>query len=116
MAQTRATEEILAAPLPDLIRDLGLAVAAADTALRDNDHGGSLTIPEAEIEVAVSISVSKSTDTSIGGGLSLYAFQVNAAYKNTFGYSEQASSRIKFKLVAVPFASADEGDGQGDHT
>jgi hypothetical protein len=102
MAETRASEEIMAAPLPDLIRDLGLAVASADQELRGNDEGMSLAIPEAEIEVSLSISISKSTDTSIGGSLALYAFQVNAAYRNTFSYSEAASSRIRLKLLAVP--------------
>ena len=98
----RASEELLAAPLPDLIRDLGLAVADANAALKEGESDIVYEIPHAEIEVNVAISVSKTADTSVGGGLKLHAFNVNASYASSFGFKEEASSRIKLQIRAQP--------------
>lgn len=100
---TRASEELLAAPLPDLVRDLGLAVAAANDAMAKVAGPSTVyCIPSAEIEISVAISISKDTTTELGGGFNLNAFSVNASYKSTFGFKEEASSRIRLTLEAKP--------------
>ncbi|HKO57622.1 MAG TPA: hypothetical protein VJ276_17245 [Thermoanaerobaculia bacterium] len=112
---TRPSEELLAAPLPEFIRDLGLAVAEANRALAQAPTPAPnqppppkpdiiFTINSAEIEVNVAISVQRSSDVSVGGSLGLGAFSVNASYKSTFGFKEEASSRIKILLAAKPRA------------
>jgi hypothetical protein len=108
MAGTSASEELLAAPLPAFIRDLGLAVAEANKALHDADGDVRFAIPEAEVEINVAISISRAADVSVGASLGLQAFSVNAAYKSTFGYKEEASSRIRLKVQAVPATTAEE--------
>jgi hypothetical protein len=112
---TRPSEELLAAPLPEFIRDLGLAVAEANRALAQppTPVPGQpaqpkpdiiFTINSAEIEVNVAISIQRNTDLSVGGSLGLGAFSVNASYKSTFGFKEEASSKIKVVLAAKPRA------------
>lgn len=103
MAKTRASEELLAAPLPDMVQNLGMAVATANKALREATNGDmTYTIPEAEIDLKVAISIDSKSTTEIGGGLALQAFNVNASYAKTYGYKEEASSHIKLKIQAVP--------------
>ena len=98
---TRASEELLAAPLPDLIRDLGLAVATANMKLAEVEGTDLVyTINEAEIEINVAISIEKETTASAGLGGNISAFSVNASYARTFGFKEEASSRIKLSLAA----------------
>jgi len=109
-APTRASEELLAAPLPAMVRDLGLAVAVANKELREADSDIRYTIPSAEIEVKIAISVTQAKETTVGGSLNVHAFNVNASYKSTFGFSEEASSTIKLTLVAMP--KPDEAPGQ----
>lgn len=102
MAGTKASEELLAAPLPDLIRNLGLAVADANAELGKGTSGVVYAIPEAQIEIKVALSISSTIDKSVSGGFELYAFSVNASYKNSYTYSEEASSRIQLTLRATP--------------
>lgn len=98
-----ASEKLLAAPLPDLIRDLGVAVATANQKLSEIAGNDIIyAINEAEIEVSVAISVSNDQTVNVGAGLGLQAFSINASYKGTFGYKEEASSKIKIKLSAKP--------------
>ena len=104
---TRASEELLAAPLPALIRDLGLAVADANKALSEGQTDIVYQIPSAEIEVNVAISISKTTNTEVGASLGIHAFSLNASYKSTFGFKEEASSRIKILIQA---RTADKAD------
>ena len=107
------TEELLAAPLPDLISNLGIAVAKANKALMNNKESDiAYTIPSAEIEIKVAISIDKSSSTSVGGSLNLQAFNVNASYKNTYGFKEEASSRIKLIIQAKPRESSQNADAQ----
>ena len=104
---TSASEELLAAPLPELIRDLGLAVAAANkelAAVPGNDL--SYTIPSAEIEINVAISINKESKGKVSAGGTISAFSVNASYARTYGYKEEASSRLKITLAAKPKESA----------
>ena len=100
---TNASEELLKAPLPDLIRDLGLAVAGANMKLAEVEGADLIyTINEAEIEINVAISIAKESTTSASLGGNLSAFSVNASYARTFGFKEEASSRIKLTLAAKP--------------
>ena len=107
MATTHASEELLAAPLPELIRDLGLAIATANKALAENeDNTLEYTINEAEIELRVAISMSEATETNVAGGGQISVFNVNASYARTYGFNEEASSRIKLTLAAKPRPAA----------
>lgn len=101
---TKITEELTAAPIAAFIRDLGLAVADANAALAKNEATADLiyTISSAEIEVNIAISMEHTSNTSVDFGLKLTAFPVNAAYKSTFGFKEEASSKIKISLEAKP--------------
>jgi len=103
---TRASEELLAAPLPDLIRELGLAVATANKellAMPAADIGPLLyTINNAEIELKVAISIGKDTTTGVSAGGNLYGFALNASYSRTYSFKEEASSTIKLTLAAKP--------------
>lgn len=106
----RPSEEILAAPLDKMILNLGLAVARANAEMAKAEAAGATpmvyTIPDAEIELSVAISVTQNTEMKGEASLGLQAFSLSAAYTNTYGFSEQASSRIKLKLKAVPAAGA----------
>ncbi len=97
---TRASEELLAAPLPELIQGLGLSIAEANKKLKASDM--VYTIDEAEIELKVTISIDSSSKLEGGGTLGLQAFSVNASYSKTYGFKEEASSSIKIKMKAVP--------------
>ena len=100
---TKASEELLAAPLPELIRDLGLAVAAANQELSKNEDNDLIyTIPNAEIEVNIAISVDKASSGEISAGGNISAFSVNASYSRTYGFKEEASSKLKLTLAAKP--------------
>jgi hypothetical protein len=102
---TKVTEELAAAPLAEFIRDLGLAVAEANNALATGPGASAsliYTINHAEIEVNVAISMEQTKAVEIGGSLKLSAFSMNASYKSTFGFKEEASSKIKIILEARP--------------
>jgi len=105
---TRPSEELLAAPLPALIQGMGLAVAEANKALSDREM--VFTIDEAEIELNIAISVDTSSSLGAGVDFGIQAFNVNASYSRTYGFKEEASSRIKIFMKAVPKrASATSG-------
>jgi hypothetical protein len=106
MANKFASEELLAAPLPELIKNLGLAVATANKELRSSGDEVRYTIPSAEIELRVAINVETSTTGKIEGGAKIAVFSVNASYAKTYGFKEEASSVIKLTLSAVPTAAA----------
>lgn len=106
MAIPHASEELLAAPLPDLIQSLGVAVAEANKELAKVPESDLVyTINQAEIELKVAISVSKESTVEAAGGLKLSAFNVNASYSGTYSFKEEASSRIRLMLAAVPRAA-----------
>ena len=106
MANKFASEELLAAPLPELIKNLGLAVATANKELRSADDDMRYTIPSAEIELKVTINVETSTSGKIEGGAKISVLSVTASYAKTYGFKEEASSVIKLTLAAVPVAPA----------
>lgn len=98
-------DHLVAANLPDMIKNLGLAVAKANHEMAKPADPNAKTvyaIEKAEIELAVTFSFSR--DQQIGGqiGGSVFAFAVNASYKATFGFREEASSKIKLVLSAKP--------------
>ena len=97
-------EELLPKPLAEFIRDLGLAVAAANKALSEAtpDAPQVYVINSADIEVAVAIAVQKTTEAGGEVKLGLGAFSLNASYKSTFGFKEEASSKIKISLATRP--------------
>lgn len=97
---TTVTDQIKGSSVADLVLGLGLAVAKANKELGEGTSGVVYTIPEADIELKVALSMTKTATTSIGGSIALQAFNVNASYASTFGYSAEASSVIKIKLRA----------------
>lgn len=109
MANTSASEELLAAPVEELVEGLGMAVAAANAALSQGTSGVLYTIPEAEVELRVAITIDSSRELGASGGLALNAFNVNASYKSTYSYSEEASSRIRLVLRALPERRGEDG-------
>lgn len=102
-----ASEELLAAPLPALLQNLGVAVATANKELRAADGDMRFTIPSAEIELKVAINVEVGTEGKISGGGAISVFNVNASYSKTYNFKEEASSVIKLTLAAVPAQGAE---------
>lgn len=106
-SELRSTEALQSASIPELIKNLGLAVAEANQALLKSDEEAPQTktvfaISQAEIEIKVAISMGKKTEAGGSVGASLYAFSVNAAYSKTYSYDETASSTIKLTMAAIP--------------
>lgn len=103
-----ASEALVAMPLPQMLGQLGLAVAKANEEMAKvkGPNGTVMTVQEATIDLNIAISVDVSTKTEAGGELSLKAFSVNASYAKTFNFKEEASSRISIKLAVVPAAPA----------
>jgi hypothetical protein len=103
-----ASEELISAPLPTLIRDLGLAVANANKELAEIEGMDlAYTIDAAEIELAISISIDKSTSLEAKAGTNIAAFSMNASYARTYGFKEEASSRIMLKMSCKPKPSGE---------
>lgn len=72
-------------------------------------------IPEAEGDIQVALTVSgqqtSSSNTNFLGRASavkLYAAPIDAGYTSRFGFTIEASSRVRFKIVPVPPSSAAE--------
>lgn len=97
-----AVEELVAAPLPDMIKNLALGVAEGNEQLGKADQQILFCIDKAEIELNIAISIAKTEDFSVGGGANINVFNVNASYKSTYGFKEDASSKIKIYLSAKP--------------
>jgi hypothetical protein len=100
----KATEALVAMPLPDMIKGLGLAVAAANKELSAQDAGSGhvLTVHSAVIEINVAISVSNAESFTAGGTLGFNVFSVNASYARSFNFKEDASSKIRLELSVKP--------------
>lgn len=111
MAKQLASQELLATPLPDLVKNLGLAVAEANRALRNGDEEMRYTIPSATVKLKVAISIDSSEELQAGGGAKIGVVTVNASYAKTFGFKEEASSEIELTLAAVPLASGTPAGG-----
>lgn len=98
---TKVTDELVGASIPSLVLGLGMAIAEANAALQKSGSKVVYTIPEADIEMAVAISITSKKEASVNAGGSIYAFNVNASYSNVFGYTAEASSKIRIKLKAM---------------
>lgn len=103
-----ASEALVAMPLPKMLELLGLAVAHANAEMAKTPGPNNvvMTVQEASIDLNIAISVDESKSTAAGGTIGLKAFSVNASYARSFGFKEEASSRISMKLVILPPQSA----------
>lgn len=105
---TTANEALVAMPLPAMLSGLGLAVAQANEALAKvpGPNGTVMTIDAATIDLNIAISVESSEKVGADVKLGLKAFSVNASYARSFGFKEEASSRISMSLKVVPARAA----------
>ncbi len=105
MADSEAAEALVAKPLPEMIKNLGLAVAEANKALvaANAENPSALVVHSAEIDLNIAVTVDKTKEFSAEGGLALKAFSMNASYARSYNFKEEASSRIKLSLSAKPF-------------
>jgi hypothetical protein len=126
------TRTLLEAPLPELIKRLGLAIAEAQAALDANSIGVAQAMAtemvtlgeepysllelgfvptfyaftEATIEAKLSFSVQESRDKTTGGsatvGYGVLAASVNASYTRKFGFQAEGASSIAARLISLP--------------
>ncbi len=108
---TKASEELLAAPLPELIEEIGLSVAKANKALNEANEDIDFVINEGEVELNVAITIDTKSELSGSVKFGLSAFSVNASYSKTYGFKEEASSRILLKFSSRPRIEADQPAG-----
>jgi hypothetical protein len=101
---TNASEALVAMPLPAMLQGLGMAVAIANQELAKvpGPNGTVMTVQQATIDMNIAISVESSRKIEGGAELGLKAFSVNASYARTFGFKEEASSRISMTLAIKP--------------
>jgi len=59
-------------------------------------------ITDAVIELNIAISLDSESEFKGGAAFGIQAFSVNASYSKTYGFKEEASSRIKLILHAKP--------------
>jgi hypothetical protein len=104
MTNESPSEALVAMPLPAMLGSLGRAVAEANQALAQvaGPNGAIMTVTEATVDLNIAISVDTKTSTDLKGGLALKAFSVNASYAKTFGFKEEASSKISIKFAVRP--------------
>lgn len=104
MSTESASEALVAMPLPAMLGSLGRAVAAANTELAQvpGPNGATMTLTEATIDLNIAISVDTTETKAAGGTLALKAFSVNASYARTYGFKEEASSKISIKFAVRP--------------
>jgi hypothetical protein len=104
MSNESASEALVAMPLPEMLGSLGRAVAAANMELSKvpGPNGAMMTVTEATVDLNIAISVDTKTTTAVSGGLALKAFSVNASYSRSYGFKEEASSKISIKFAVRP--------------
>jgi hypothetical protein len=104
MTNESPSEALVAMPLPAMLGSLGRAVAEANQALSQvpGPNGAVMTVTEATVDLNIAISVDTKTSTDLKGGLALKAFSVNASYSKSFGFKEEASSKISIKFAVRP--------------
>lgn len=104
MTNESASEALVAMPLPEMLGSLGRAVAAANMELSKvpGPNGAVMTVTEACVDLNIAISVDTKTTTEAGGQLALKAFSVNASYSRSYGFKEEASSKISVKFSVRP--------------
>jgi len=107
----KPTEKLLNAPVDKLIEGMGMAVAKANKALAEIPGNDIVyAINGAEIELKVAITVDRDQEVGVDAGVAVGAFSMNASYKGTFGYKEEASSTIKLNISAKPRETAAPDD------
>lgn len=101
---TSASEALVAMPLPAMLGSLGLAIAKANEEMAKvpGPNGVVMTVQQATIDLNIAISIESATKVEGGAKLDMKAFSVNASYARTFGFKEEASSRISMTLAVRP--------------
>lgn len=118
MATDVNMNEVLIAPLGNLVREMGKSIAAAQQELDAaalaaqqkiaSDHpelaalGYQATwyqIPQAEVEMRMALHFEK---PAAGKPTRLYAAPFNVKYRNTLDFSAEGSSTLKLRIVPVP--------------
>jgi hypothetical protein len=138
MADDRLPLEALSVPFGDLIASVGRGVADAQRdmdaasiatlqAIYEDDRGlfqelqrigyrpNWYHIPEVEGELQIALTVSAQETRNAAPGaptraaaVKLYATPIDAGYTSRFGFTLQATSKIKFRIVPVPPSNAAE--------
>ena len=105
---SEATEALAPQSLPEMIKNLGLGVAAANKELRavDPEQPFMMTINRASIDLKVAVSVQRATEEEVKAGLALKVFSINASYARTYNFKEEAASQITVELAVTPRAPA----------
>jgi hypothetical protein len=105
---SEATEALAPQSLPEMIKNLGLGVAAANKELRaaDPEQPFMMTINRASIDLKVAVSVERATEEQVKAGLALKVFSINASYARTYNFKEEAASQITVELAVTPRAPA----------
>lgn len=97
-------EALVNLPVGKLIKDIGMGVAHANKELAAVDAGDDqrMSIPQASAKVKIAFSSTKETEAGGEAGLSLSAFTVNATYKSSYSFSDEASSEIEVQFKLLP--------------
>jgi len=129
---TRVTNQLVSAPLPAIVEQLGVAIAKAQNALDQNsvalaaemaetrveigdDDYNLLSLgftpafyafTEATVEAKLSFSMQEETNISVSGSVSVnylaVAATVSASYARKFSVEVSGSSSLAARLVSVP--------------
>jgi hypothetical protein len=125
----KALLDMVSAPIGDLIAEMGRGVASAqkelDKQALDNykeiyeDNTEALMslkqmgyrptwyhIPDAEAELKVSLTLGGDYSGSRSSKMTLFASPVDAGFRNSYNYSLEASSSLKFRIVPIPEPAA----------
>ncbi len=118
-------EELITAPLEELVAALARSVAQAQDEMDletlerlkkiyDDDEGAFAQlrqmgyqptwyrIPEATAEVSLTVSIGEKTDKDVGVGIKLHGATMNATYSNSYNFNSEAASKLTFRIVPVP--------------
>lgn len=116
---------MVSAPIGDLIAEMGRGIASAqkdmdqqalenykaiytenpEALLSLREIGYRPTwyhIPEAEAELQLSLSIGGDYSSSGSSKITLYGAPVDASFQNSYNFSLEVSSKLKFKIVPVP--------------
>ncbi|MCG8511311.1 MAG: hypothetical protein MI741_19000 [Rhodospirillales bacterium] len=98
------SEALVAKPLPEMIQNLGLAVAKANAEMAKNPagHDTVYVVHSARVELNIAVSMSKGSEAGVEAGFGFNAFSVNASYARTYNFKEEASSKIVLDISAKP--------------
>jgi len=129
---SRVTNELVTAPLPSIVQQLGVAVAEAQNALDTNSVAmaaemAATIVPvgdaefnlislgftpafyaftEATVEAKMSFSMRQETEVGVSGtagvDVKVFAASVTASYSRKFSVEVQGSSSLAARLVSVP--------------